>query len=132
ELNGDGGVDLLVSNFCGVGADCFNNSNNGIVSALLGNGDGTFQPPLIYNSGGPRANWVVALDVDGNGKPDLLVANACGSSCASGTVGVLLNNTPFCTTPPVVTVSATPTSLWPPNGKMVPVTSSATIADTDS
>jgi Bacterial Ig-like domain len=33
-------------------------------------------------------------------------------------------------TPPVVSVSASPSSLWPPNGKMVPVTVSGTITDT--
>jgi hypothetical protein len=35
-------------------------------------------------------------------------------------------------TPPVITVSATPKTLWPPNGQMVPVTISGTITDTDS
>jgi hypothetical protein len=33
------------------------------------------------------------------------------------------------TAPPVITVSATPATLWPPNGKMVPVTVSGTITD---
>jgi hypothetical protein len=32
-------------------------------------------------------------------------------------------------TPPVVNVLANPPSLWPPNGKMVPVTVSGTITD---
>jgi glycosidase len=32
-------------------------------------------------------------------------------------------------TPPVVSISASPSSLWPPNGKMVPVTVSGTIID---
>ena len=36
------------------------------------------------------------------------------------------------TTPPVVTVAATPTTLWPPSGKMVPVTVSGTITDLES
>jgi hypothetical protein len=44
---------------------------------------------------------------------------------------VLLNNTAD-TTPPVITLSVTPKVLWPPSGKMVPVTVSGTITDTGS
>jgi virginiamycin B lyase len=36
------------------------------------------------------------------------------------------------TTPPAITMSDSPTVLWPPNGKMVPVTVSGTITDTGS
>src|SRR4029453_7456085 len=36
------------------------------------------------------------------------------------------------TTPPVITVSATPKTLWPPNGRMVPVTISGMIKDAES
>ncbi len=50
----------------------------------------------------------------------------------SNSVGVLLNNTQADTTPPVITLSATPRVLWPPNGKMVPVTVFGTITDTGS
>jgi sugar lactone lactonase YvrE len=37
---------------------------------------------------------------------------------------------PTCATPPLIMFSVTPTSLWPPNGKMVPVTVSGKITDT--
>ena len=33
------------------------------------------------------------------------------------------------TIPPVITVAASPETLWPPNGKLVPVTMSGTITD---
>jgi hypothetical protein len=63
------------------------------------------------------------------------VSNFCGSTinCLPGKVGVLLNNSsPLDTTPPVITLSATPKALWPPNGKRVPVMISGTITDTGS
>jgi hypothetical protein len=91
DVNGDGKPDLIVANGC-ASSNCGNTS--GIVSVLLGNGDGTFQTAVTYNSGGFDAISVAVADVNGDGKPDLIVANECGDSkCAtSGTVGVLLGN----------------------------------------
>jgi len=40
--------------------------------------------------------------------------------------------TPVPTSPPMINVSATPETLWPPNGKLVPVTVSGTITDDGS
>jgi Bacterial Ig-like domain (group 3)/FG-GAP-like repeat len=89
DVNGDGNPDLLVANECGNSDDC-----NGVVGVLLGNGDGTFQPVVTYDSGGYDAQSVAVADVNGGGKPDLLVANDCSTSnCTSGGgVGVLLGN----------------------------------------
>jgi hypothetical protein len=77
DLDGDGKLDLLVSN---------SSSNN--VGVLLGNGDGTFGAPLTYSTGGNAPLSVSIADVNGDGKPDLVVVNS-----GSNNVGVLLNNT---------------------------------------
>lgn len=93
DVNGDGKPDLVVENcsFNGGSDNC--SPGDGAVGVLLGNGDGTFQPAATYSSGGAMPQSVAIADVNGDGKPDLLVANLCANSCpdASGSVGVLLN-----------------------------------------
>ncbi len=89
DVNGDGKPDLLVTNQCVNSSNCAYST----VGVLLGNGDGTFQPAVAYGSGGADAPSVAVGDVNGDGKPDLLVANACAiSNCTNGTVDVLLGN----------------------------------------
>jgi predicted nucleotidyltransferase len=89
DVNGDNKLDVLVTNQCD-GSNC----DIGSVGVLLGNGDGTFQSAVFYGSGGYRAVSVALGDVNGDGKPDVLVANECpdNSDCTSGSVGVLLGN----------------------------------------
>jgi hypothetical protein len=69
DVNGDGKPDLIVADqgcvTCG----------DGSASVLLGNGDGTFQPGVPYDSGGRFTNFVAVADVNGDGKPDLITVN---------------------------------------------------------
>ena len=90
DVNGDGKLDLLVANTCLTSSNC----NNGSVGVLFGNGDGTFQPSVAYGAGGVDTFAVALADVNGDGKLDLVVANACNnnSSCSNGSIGVLLGN----------------------------------------
>jgi hypothetical protein len=74
DVNGDGKLDVVVSETSIFG--CFAESSIGV---LLGNGDGTFQPERTYDSGGLCANHLLVADVNGDGKPDVVVANECGS-----------------------------------------------------
>jgi hypothetical protein len=84
DLTGDGKQDIVVPNWWGGGGW---GNYDGAVDVLMGNGDGTFQPPVSYDAGGWLSIAVAVADVNGDGKPDIAVANFQGSS-----VTVLLNN----------------------------------------
>ena len=81
DFNHDGILDVLTNQCdatCQVGAA-------GNVLLLLGNGDGTFQPPTLYPVG-KVPDAVVAADFNRDGFPDVAVADYF-----SGTADVLLN-----------------------------------------
>src|SRR5207245_10519330 len=61
------------------------------VSVLLGNGDGTFQPAQSFAAGFSPSSVVVG-DFNGDGRPDLAVANAGLDTGYGSTVSVLLGN----------------------------------------
>jgi hypothetical protein len=88
DANGDGRPDLLLVH------ECQGYCNSSPVIVMLGNGDGTFKSPLRYYSGGKDAVSIVATDVNGDSKPDLLIANESFSyeNRFTGSVGVLLGN----------------------------------------
>jgi Bacterial Ig-like domain (group 3)/FG-GAP-like repeat/FG-GAP repeat len=88
DLNGDGHPDLVVANGCLTSSNC----NQSGVSVLFGNGDGIFQAPVAYETGGADATSIAVADLNGDGHPDVVIANDCGNDCSEGSVGVLLGN----------------------------------------
>lgn len=64
DFNGDGKPDLAVPN-----------DGSNTVSVLLGNGDGTFQTAVNYASGGFYPASILAADVSGDGRTDLVIGN---------------------------------------------------------
>ena len=66
DFNGDGRVDVAVAHQCRP-LTC--QGATAIVGVLVGNGAGSFQSPLIYDTDTPSV-LAVAADVNGDGKPD--------------------------------------------------------------
>ena len=81
DFNGDGKLDIAVLD----AAPFF--GEDGQVQIYLGNGDGTFTPEPIFDAGGPvdpgitfptQASGIVATDLNGDGKTDLVVNTTSG------------------------------------------------------
>jgi len=65
DFNSDGKADIIISN------SGFNGVKGGSVSILLGNGDGTFQPQLVFHTG-QFSNFVAVGDFNGDHQLDVM------------------------------------------------------------
>ena len=108
DMNHDGRPDILVVNVCstaGPPTDPCRTPNGvwaqGSVGVLLGNGDGTFQQAISYDSGGITPGSLAAVDLNRDGKPDLLVTNGACFQCAGQAATVLMGNGDGSFQPPV-------------------------------
>jgi hypothetical protein len=84
DLNGDGKLDIAL--------DCFPGSGTYALVIFYGNGDGTFSSPWILPGGNFYASeTLLAGDLNGDGRPDLVVTGLLGGT-GYVSVGVFLNN----------------------------------------
>jgi len=87
DLDGDGRPDLVVANN-GTG---LTPTTKGVSVLLQGAQAGTFQAAVTYDTGDSYASSVAVGDLDGDGRPDLVVADA-GLPGYPGSVAVLIQD----------------------------------------
>lgn len=121
DFNGDGTPDLAATGRPQSGLPV------GTVAVLLNNGNGTFQAPITYGTGGRNAFSVAVAKLKPGGKPDLVVADQCDgfhSNCPLGGGVAVLVGVPA-TTKTTVTTSGSPSQ----NGQAVTFTAAITATE---
>jgi uncharacterized protein (TIGR03437 family) len=70
DFNGDGNADLVASGY--------DDNGNAFLAFAAGNGDGSFQIPILANvpASGTFGSLLLAADVNGDGKPDVVVTGS--------------------------------------------------------
>jgi uncharacterized repeat protein (TIGR01451 family) len=84
DFNEDGNLDLAIPSDCGSSGTC---TTNGAVTILFGDGTGNFTAGATTPATGLRPYGIVVGDFNGDGKPDLAIANN-----DSNTVSILLGD----------------------------------------
>jgi len=121
-------VGSITTNPSANGSGWINSSPVTVNLSATDSGSGVQQLRYWINGGQvtvvPGSSASTQISGEGMNSANLRVLDNAGniSSLVSHPVNIDL-------TPPAVSVSASPSSIWPPNGKMVPVTVSGTITD---
>jgi hypothetical protein len=92
DFNGDGKLDAIVAGTDNATPGGAGVTRNPEFAVMLGRGDGTFDPPQVFSTGfsPDDSAWTVGVgDLNGDGKPDVVIANG-----DEQTVRVFLNATP--------------------------------------
>lgn len=113
----------------------WNNTNVTIMLSAVDNPGGSGVKQLQFSLTGassgmqtvPGSSAVVAIANEGVTTLTYFATDNAGNQEVSKTLTVRIDKTP-----PAITVSSNPTTLWPPNGKMVSVTIAGTITDAGS
>ena len=89
DLNHDGEPDMLI------GTTFTSGIRHEAVGVLLGNGDGSFQPIQLYDTNALSSFGQIAMvagDVNGDGKLDIIGALDCPGACDTTPIVILLGN----------------------------------------
>ncbi|HJS18982.1 MAG TPA: FG-GAP-like repeat-containing protein [Anaerolineales bacterium] len=115
DYNGDGSQDLAISLGWGF---------QGMIEILKGNGDGTFQPLVLYDPAPPNSSTaggdLITGDFNRDGRPDL----ALQVRGAFPALHILINTTNGGIAPPTSTPLPAPTLLSPANNAKMPINQS--------
>ena len=86
DVNGDGKIDLIIAGGMSSGEHM-----PGGIGICFGNGDGTFQSPVLYPTGQEEPNSVAVGDFNGDGIPDVATTGPSGLWLFTGAGGGLFN-----------------------------------------
>jgi hypothetical protein len=89
DFNGDGQMDVLVGSSDLDSWDPKTGKVDGLLWIFIGKGDGTFLSPLAYRGMADVPTSIAVGDINGDGRPDLVVAGH-GSSYRPGGASILL------------------------------------------